>query len=263
MATFESHAPGTPCWVDLMSPDVDASVSFYTTVFGWHAEDQFDPEGNRVYTMFSQAGRNVAGLGGQGPGMEGMPAIWNSYIATADAAATAAAVEAAGGAVVMPPMQVMDAGHMAVFSDPNGAMFSVWEAGDHVGAQVGNVHHTYSWNELSTRDVDRALAFYSSVFGWEYDPQDMGEMGTYNVIAGGESGGLGGVMAMPELVPAEVPDHWMVYFTTDDLQATLGAVTSNGGSVVADAMSAPGVGTFCVVADPAGGMFSLMQPEAQ
>lgn len=97
MAEFTSHAPGTPSWADLMSPDVDASVAFYSAVFGWQAEDQFDDEGNRVYVMFSIGGKSVAGLGGQAPGMDGMPAVWNTYITTDDVAATAAEVEAAGG----------------------------------------------------------------------------------------------------------------------------------------------------------------------
>ena len=48
MAEFTSHAPGTPSWTDLMSPDVDAAVAFYTAVFGWDAEDQFDDNGNRT-----------------------------------------------------------------------------------------------------------------------------------------------------------------------------------------------------------------------
>ena len=74
MPTFTSHAIGSPCWVDLMSPDVDASVTFYTGVFGWEAADQHDGEGNRVYVMFSLGGKTVAGLGGQAPQMAGMPA---------------------------------------------------------------------------------------------------------------------------------------------------------------------------------------------
>ena len=90
MPEFTSHPAGTPCWVDLMSPDVDGSKAFYSSVFGWDASDEVDDEGNRIYVMFSQNGKNVAGLGGQQPGMEEMPAMWNSYVATDDVAATAA-----------------------------------------------------------------------------------------------------------------------------------------------------------------------------
>ena len=163
-------------------------------LFGWEGTAQTDPDGNYIYTMFTKGGKNVAGLGGQPPGMPSdMPAVWNSYIATDDVGATAEKVTAAGGNVMMPPMQVLDSGEMAIFSDPTGAAFSVWKAGEHIGAEIGNEPDTYSWNELMTRDIDAALPFYSAVFGWTYDQQDMGPAGIYHVIAGGESGGLGGL----------------------------------------------------------------------
>ena len=263
MAEFTSHSPGTPSWADLMSPDVDASVAFYTALFGWDAEDQFDDDGNRVYVMFRVDGKSVAGLGGQAPGMDGMPGIWNTYITTDDVAATAAKVEAAGGSVMMPPMQVMTSGEMAIFTDPTGAAFSVWKPGDHIGAEVGNVANTMSWNELMTRDLDTALAFYAAVFGWEYDGQDMGPMGTYNVIRGGTNGeGAGGIMAMPAEMADEVPNYWAVYFATDDIAAAVQRATSAGGTVLQEPFPIPGIGTSCVIGDPHHGVFQLMQPES-
>ena len=204
MPEFSSHAPGTPCWVDLMSPDVDGSKAFYAAVFGWDAADQLDDDGNRIYVMFTKDGKSVAGLGGQPPGMGEMPPVWNSYIATADVAATTDKVTNAGGSVLMPGMQVMDAGEMAIFADPTGAAFSVWKAGTHIGAELCNEPNTYSWNELLTRDIDASLAFYADVFGWTFDAQEMPN-GTYHVIAGGESGGLGGIMAMPRRDAARGP----------------------------------------------------------
>ena len=157
-------------------------------------------------------------------------------------------------------MQVMTAGEMAVLADPTGTVFSIWKAGDHIGADVCNEPNTYSWNELVDRDLDTAKAFYSKVFGWEYDEQDMGPMGTYTVIRGGENGGLGGMMAMPAEMPDMVPNHWMVYFTVADLDATMSAVSAAGGQCVFGPMSAAGVGTFATMHDPAGGSFSIMQP---
>lgn len=244
-----------------MSPDVDASKAFYAAVFGWDASDQLDDDGNRIYVMFSRNGRSVAGLGGQPPGMEGMPAIWNSYVATADVAATVEKVTAAGGSVVMPPMKVVEAGEMAIFADPTGAVLSVWKAGEHTGVEVANEPNTYSWNELLTRDVDAALAFYRDVFGWTYDPQDMGPMGTYHVITGGEHGGLGGIMAMPPGMPEQVPDHWAVYFTVSDIESTIAAIAGAGGQVVNGPMQIPGVGTTAAVHDPHSGSFSVLQPQ--
>ncbi len=260
MPLFDSYPAGTPCWIDLMSPDVDASKAFYSQVFGWEAQDEFDDDGNRIYTQFKQGDNIVAGLGGQPPDMDGMPAIWNSYIATDDVAATAAAVGEAGGAVMMPPMQVLAAGHMAIFTDPTGAAFSVWQAGEHKGAGIANEANTWSWNELVSRDIASAKAFYSQVFGWEYDEMDMGPGGIYNVIKGGENNGLGGLMAMPEGMPEQVPNHWMVYFTVADANATMEAVKAAGGQVVQEPFDVPGIGVMATAHDPAGGSFSVMQP---
>ena len=263
MPDFTGHAPGSPCWVDLMAPDVDAAKQFYTAVFGWDADDQFDDDGNHIYTMLTQDGKAVAGMGGQAPGMEGAPPIWNSYIAVEDPAATAEKVTAAGGTVMMPPMDVMSAGAMAIFADPTGAAFSVWKAGEHFGAERCNEPDTWSWNELMTRDIDAALAFYSQVFGWAYDPMDMGPGGTYHVIKGGENNGWGGLMAMPAEMPDMVPNHWAVYFTVTDIEATIGKVTAAGGQVANGPMEIPGVGTTAVIHDPSGGSFALMQPAPQ
>ncbi|MDH3680796.1 MAG: VOC family protein [Acidimicrobiia bacterium] len=261
MTEFSSYDPGTPCWVDLMSPDVDASKAFYSAVFGWDAVDQFDPEGNRIYVNFRQNGKEVAGLGGQPPDMGTMPPVWNNYIATEDCEATAAKVTEAGGTVMMPPMQVMEAGSMAIFVDPTGAAFSVWQAGEHFGAQVANDPDTWSWSELMSRDIDTAKAFYSQVFGWAYDEMDMGPSGIYNVVKGGESG-LAGLMNMPDEVPGEVPNHWAVYFMVDDIEATLAKIKDAGGQVVNGPFTIPGVGQTAVVHDDKGGNFSVMQAEA-
>jgi predicted enzyme related to lactoylglutathione lyase len=261
MPVFTAHAPGSPCWVDLSSPDVDASKAFYSALFGWDALDQYAGD-ERVYTLFSLGGKVVAGLGGQAPGMEGMAPMWNTYIAVADCEATAAAVTAAGGTVIAPPMQVMSAGEMAVFADPTGAVFSIWRAGDHIGAELCNEANTYSWNELMDRDVERAKTFYHEVFGWEYDEQDMGPMGTYSVIAGGDNGGLGGLMAMPPDLPPMVPNHWVVYFTVADLEASIEKAAALGGQTVHGPMAIAGVGVMATLHDPAGGSFALLEGES-
>ncbi len=263
MPQFTSHAPGSPCWVDLMSPDVDGSKAFYRAVFGWDLEDQLDDEGNRIYVMARQNGLNVCGIGGQPPGTEGMPPVWNTYIAVRDPRATADAVAANGGSVVMPPMEVMDAGEMGVFSDPTGAVFSVWRPIEHTGAQICNEPDTWAWNELMSRDIATAREFYTKVFGWTYELMDMGEMGQYGVIEGGDNGGLGGTMAMPADVPPMVPNHWAVYFTVASMSATLDRVRAAGGTVAQGPFPAEGVGMVAVLHDPAGGSFCLLEPAAQ
>ena len=260
MTEHSSHAPGTPSWVDLMASDLDQAKDFYTGLFGWDLQDQFDDEGNRIYSMARVDGKAVAGMGEIPPGVE-MPSVWNTYVATANLDSTVAAVEAAGGSVMMPPMQVMEAGRMAVFADPTGAAFSAWEPGQHIGSELGNVANTHSWNELMTRDLPAAQAFYSEVFGWAYEAQQM-PTGEYQVIAGGENGGLGGMMTMPAEVPEMVPNHWGVYFTVDDVDASVAKVQELGGQVVMPAMDIPGVGRMSTVHDCCNAAFTMMQPAA-
>jgi predicted enzyme related to lactoylglutathione lyase len=260
MPTRTSYDPGTPCWVDLMSPDVEASKAFYTGLFGWDAEPQSDPTGTVVYALLKKDGHDAAGLGGQPPMMAGAPPVWNSYICVLNADETVAAAEKAGGNVLMPPMDVMEAGRMAVIADPTGAVVSVWQAGAHVGAGIVNEPNAYSWNELLTSDLDAAKRFYGEVFGWDFDGMDMGPMGTYWVIKGGE-GGLGGLMGRPPNLPPGVPDHWLVYFMTDDIVAKVDATTAAGGGTMHGPAAIPGVGMIAVLTDPQGGAFALLQPQ--
>jgi uncharacterized protein len=118
------YAPGTPSWVDLSSSDADASASFYEEVLGWSATEPGPAEETGGYRMFMQGDKTVAGLM---PHMqEGQPTAWSTYISVTDADETAQKVKDAGGSVIVEPMDVMDIGRMAFFSDPTGAVFGVW-----------------------------------------------------------------------------------------------------------------------------------------
>jgi len=201
-------------------------------------------------------------MGGQAPEMQGAPPVWNTYIAVTDVDETSKEVEGAGGSVLMPAMDVMDQGRMAIYSDPAGAVISVWQAGAHTGAQVCNEPNAWSWNELMTRDVDAATAFYTAVFGWTYQGMEM-PFGTYRVISGGDEGGRGAIMPMPPGVPDMVPNHWVVYFMVTDADAAVGRVRDLGGQLVQGPDAVPGVGRFATVHDPMGGSFMIMQPESR
>lgn len=261
MAERTSYQEGIPSWIDLMSPDVDASKDFYTELFGWEAEDQFDDDGHRIYTMFRHDGRDVAGLGGQMPGTEGMPAIWNSYVNTVDADATAKKAEAAGGSVMLAPMDVMDAGRMAVLQDPSGAVICLWQPREHIGAQLVNGPGAFGWSELLTRQPDAVRSFYEDTFGWQLVDQDMGPMGTYTVATFDGKRTFAGLMAMPEGVPDQVPNYWTIYLGSDDVDGDCERVVELGGSIVSEAFDIPGVGRIAVVADPQGGVFNIMDAE--
>ena len=165
MPERDGYIPGVPCWVDTAQPDPEAAAEFYGGLFGWEFEKMMPPDSGGQYFMGRIRGGDVAGVGSIPEGMPPM-AMWNTYIWVDSAEETTEKVRAAGGNVLMEPFDVMGAGHMAVFADPEGAVFMVWQAAGTRGAQVVNEHGALNFNGLNTRDVEGAKAFYSAVFGW-------------------------------------------------------------------------------------------------
>jgi hypothetical protein len=181
-----------------------------------------------------------------------------SYVASADADATTEKVRGAGGTVLAEPMQVMTAGRLAVYMDPGGAVFSIWQAGDHTGAQLVNEPGALCWTELQTRDVDGAKRFYSSVFGWDSETQAGGPMTYTEWKQDGRS--IGGMLSMDDIgIPASVPPHWLVYLGAADCDASTARATELGGSVLMPPMDIQDGLRFSVVADPQGAVFGLLQ----
>jgi uncharacterized protein len=247
-----SYTPGTPCWVDLGSPDPAATSNFYAQLFGWTVEDMGPDSGG--YRMCSLRGKPVAGLGPQT--RDDVPPYWTTYISVSDADVAANAVRKAGGQVFMEPMDVMDAGRMAVFADTTGAAFSVWQPNRHIGAGLINETGTVCWNELNTRHVEQAKEFYRDVFGWNAVSQPMGES-TY-VEWKVDDRTVGGMMPMDQRWPADAPSHWLPYFAVDDTDAAVAKVSELGGTVHVAPTDIP-PGRFSVVSDPYGAVFSLIR----
>jgi uncharacterized protein len=255
MSERTSYAPGTPCWVDLATPDIDAAAGFYAGLFGWQVPPAENVENTGGYRRATKNGANVAGMM---PLMqEGQPPAWATYVAVEDADATAAAVKKAGGNVLAEPMDVMDLGRMAIFADPTGAVFGIWQPGTFPGASIVNEPGALSWNELGTRDPDAAKTFYAAVFGWSFRDNDMGEMGTYTEWLRGEDS-IGGMMDVSGRMPDEIPAHWLVYFAVENTDAALETVKSSGGGVSFGPIDIP-AGRFAMVADPHGAAFAVIQ----
>jgi predicted enzyme related to lactoylglutathione lyase len=244
-------------WVDLATTDVAAAKAFYEGLLGWTTEDVPTPMGP-AYTMCSLDGKVVAGIGPQPPGMAGMPSVWSSYVLVEDADAVCDRAAPAGGAVLMPAMDVMTQGRMAMLADPTGAVVGIWQPGDHRGAEVFNVPGALTWNDLQSRDLAAATPFYEQVFGWRFDDAGDGYLVIVLDAKEGDDKSNGGAMPMPPVVPAEVPSYWQVYFRVADLDATVARAGELGGSVFLPAM-AMGPGRAAGLTDPTGGMFMAME----
>ena len=258
MSIRESYTHGTPSWVDLMTTDPVAAQDFYGGLFGWEFETSPTPDGQE-YTMASKSGHAAAGMGQQNPEQVemGIPPMWNTYITVADIEAAAGKVEGAGGSVMMPPMAVMDAGHMAVVVDPAGAVVCMWQAGQHIGSEIVNEHGALIWNELITDNMEAVTPFYKAVFDLDTEDQDMGGGQSYTTFKVGDDM-VGGMLPPPM---EGIPNHWTTYFAVDSVEDAVATVSDKGGSLMGEPFHVPGVGHMAAVQDPQGAMFMLMQPE--
>jgi len=149
-----------------------------------------------------------------------------------------------------------------VFTDPTGAVAGTWQPGTHKGAQAVNQANTWSWSELYSRDLNRALEFYKTVFGYELEAMEMGSGPAYTVLKVGGRAVAGAMDMNPLNLDAHVPAHWLSYFTVTDLQATLDKVKELGGKALTDAMNTP-MGPFAVIEDSTGAAFAVIQINSQ
>jgi uncharacterized protein len=253
MPERDSYSPGTPSWVELGTSDPDGAVTFYEGLFGWNvAESQPDTGGYRLALLRD---RPVAGLS---PLMsDQQPTAWTTYVATDNADGVAEKVKANGGQVVAGPMDVMELGRMSVFLDPQGAALGVWQANQFPGAGLANEPGAFTWNELATRDIAGAQAFYPAVLPWTADEQDFEGM-RYTLWKVGDQMVAGG-MPIGDEFPPEVPNYWAVYFAVEDADASAAKAQELGGTVMRPPDDIPNVGRFAVIADPQGAVFSIIK----
>jgi uncharacterized protein len=243
-----------PAWVELATPDADASREFYSKLFGWQVEVIEDPQYGG-YGMARLGGKDVAGIGPkQSPDQ---PTVWSLYIGTDDVEELARKVQAAGGSVAAPPFDVGDQGRMAVFQDPSGAFISAWQATVMRGFQ-SDVPNTFGWAELNARELEKAIPFYEQVFGWSTRTSPMGEGQPPYTEFLLDDQSIAGALEMNPVIPAEVPSYWLVYFSVDDVDGAFRKAIESGGKEMVPPQDFPG-GRFAIVSDPQGASFGLLK----
>ncbi len=256
MPKVEAHANGSFCWMELATTDQAAAKHFYSTLFGWTPRDlPMGPGGS--YTMFQLSGEDAsAAYTMSEEERKTAPPHWNLYIAVASADETAKRAVELGGVVIAGPFDVASFGRMAVIGDPTRAVFCVWEAKEGPGATVAGEPGTACRADLYTGDPARAKQFYESLFGWKISP---GDRGYRHIQNDGEF--IGGILS---LEPGEqaVPPNWNIYFLVKDCAASTAKATELGAKVYEGPRVVEPVGTFSVVADPQGAVFSLFEEHA-
>jgi predicted enzyme related to lactoylglutathione lyase len=248
MGERTSYPPGTFSWVDLQTSDQDAAKSFYSDLLGWEYEEV--PIGDGAsYSMAKLQGHSVAAIGPlQG---EEMPSHWNCYVTVADADASAARAKELGARLLAEPFDVFDAGRMAAFADPQGAVLSVWQAKENIGAGLVNAPGALAWNDLISPDVAAAAPFYRELFDWQVEEVPGADGQYWSITNAGRSNG--GMMPMP---PGGHP-AWNLYFAVEDVDATVARARELGADLVMGPMDVP-TGRFAVIRDPQNAVFSVL-----
>ncbi|SHG09109.1 VOC family protein [Streptoalloteichus hindustanus] len=251
-------APGTPCWVELASPDPRATREFYAGLFGWRYAINPDPStGNYTFALVHD--RPVAGVytnPGRQPGELG---TWMLYLATVDAVRTAEQVSLLGGQLVHGPVELPGCGHMLIAADPTGAVVGFWQPTGtwRFGTALPGA---VSRGELHSRDGATADTFFAALFGYAQEPWDDPRTADYTLWSlGGRTIRLGRLGMGPEF-PREMPPHWMVYFDVDPEVGVdrLAERAVRHGGHVALAPFATREGRVAVLADPCGATFAVL-----
>lgn len=259
MADFSSHQAGTFCWSELCTHNWQQGKEFYTALFGWGVDDQ--PIGpDMFYTMLQKEGADIAAM----YQMEAarieldLPSHWLSYVAVEDVDVVTAKAEALGARLIHGPHAVGDAGKMALFEEPQGAVFAIWQGMAHPGARKLHESGTVCWTELATKNAEQSRAFYSQLFDWQSEVEDMEGMLYTQFKIGSDP--VAGMLEMNEEW-GDIPAHWMTYFAVDDCDAMAEQATHLGGIVCVPPTSIKNVGRFSVITDPQGAVFSIIELE--
>jgi uncharacterized protein len=236
-----------------MQPDVDAAAEYYGGLFGWEFTD------SDGYLTAKLRGHDVAAVAPLAPGIDPPPAPdWLTQVSVADAEATAAKAEAAGGRVIAGPME-FEIGRLVVIEDPGGAVLNAWQPRTRHGAQLVNEPGAWSMSRLDTPDTEGAAAFYGELFGWTTEAFGPAALFRLPGYVGGEPQQPVSREVVAVMLPADAEKaRWLVDFWVDDLEAAVARSERGGGTTVAPPFEAP-PGRSAVLADPAGVRFSISQ----
>ncbi|MFY9892583.1 MAG: VOC family protein [Xanthobacteraceae bacterium] len=250
----DSH--GRFVWYELMTTDMEAATAFYTKVVGWGTQDVSMP--GMPYILFTVAGSSVSGLMRLPEDAKklGEKPSWIGYVGVADVDATADQIKRLGGAVHVPPRNILNVSRFSVVADPQMATLALLQwllPRREQPAELSAPGHI-RWHELFAADWEKAFTFYGELFGWQKANPDSDATGAYRLFsAGGET--IGGMFTKPPTVP--VP-FWLYYFNVGDIDAAAKRVKAAGGQVLEGPLEVSGDDWIVQCSDPQGAMFALV-----
>ncbi|MFI1354234.1 VOC family protein [Streptomyces sp. NPDC020898] len=244
---FDKPVTGGPCWAELGTTDLEATASTPASSAGGR---------RRTRARRWAVARRPASGTRRSPrscrwARRSSPSPGYVTFAVADLDAALAKLRAAGGSVVREPGDVPGMGRFASAADPDGAPFHLWQDRGFAGAGLLNAPGTLGWVELAMRDTERARTFSTAVFGWSVtsSPQY-----THFGVEGAE---FGGMLAMNDMYPPEVPPHWLPYFAVEDVDASADAAAGAGAAIAMEPTTVPNGPRIAVLRDPQGAVFGV------
>lgn len=281
MLARNGYPAGVPCWIDIVQPDVAATMAFYGDLFGWDFEVRTPEEAPQRYAYARLDGLVVAGVGG--PPGEVDRAGWTTYVWVDSADETAALVEANGGRVLVRPVDIPRSGRVAVCTDPSGATIGLWQAAENRGAQLVNAPGAWNFIQLEVRDPAGAEGFYGAVFGWVTEPLAMGseqDTGMWRVPGYGDflaerdpeirsrqeadraPNGFADAVAITSLSTTEgasdILAGWSVIFAVADADTAFDRATELGATVITPLFDTAYT-RMGAVKDPQGAVFTMSE----
>ncbi|GAA2692596.1 VOC family protein [Streptomyces lunalinharesii] len=245
--------PGAPCWVSLLAHSLPATQEFYGALFGW--EFRPGPQHFGPYARAFLDGLEVAGVGELAADRH-LPVAWTTYLASDDADVTAEQIRSCGGTVGVGPLDADDAGRMAIASDPQGAIFGVWQGRAMPGTAVSGEPGTPVWNELVTQETSSVAPFYEHVFGFESEAVVSADFDYLTLHIKGKP--VAGIHGVGNALPRDRGPHWMTYFAVPDTDAAARRIVELGGHVLRSARDSAH-GRVATVADTEGAVFAIIQ----
>ena len=119
-------------------------------------------------------------------------------------------------------------------------------------------HGHFHWNELMTRDIERAKKFYADTLGWTYEAIQSPDGSTYWVASA--EGQPAGIFDLNGPEYDGVPESWMAYIAVDDIDTRLRKAAQAGAKVMEEPLDVPGVGRIAILSEPGGAGIGWMTP---
>lgn len=245
--------PGTPCWVELATPDQTTAIRFYSALFGWQCTTNPDPA-TGWYTIASLADRHVAGLYQQST----YAPAWTVYLCVHNTRTAAERVLQLGGRITLGPADIPGRGSILHLIDASGTPVELWQLApswQFATHQPG----TFTGADLNTHNAATTDRFYWLLFdfqqfqigdGFSYDYAEWRLAGVpvlYRYVMGAE-------------YPPDTPGHWVVYFNVAagyGVDECVRRTEALGGRVAVAPYNSP-FGRLATIIDPTGASFSII-----